>query len=124
MAKNRLYATGDEVVLKPIAAPNDPPKSGDPVKIGAKLAGVMLKDSTGTIAANGIGPVALVGVYNLAVKGNSGAGGAAIAVGDQVFYDTGANGPVNSNSAGALIGTALDAVLSGATTTIRVLLGH
>lgn len=126
MAKNRVLATGDVIDGKAVTsgAPNDPFKSGDPVKLGAALAGVALKNATDTIANGGTAPIALVGVYTLSVKAHNGTANTAVAIGDKLYYDTGANGPVNVNSGGAPIGVALAAVNSGSTTSIQVLLGH
>lgn len=126
MAKNRVLATGDVIDGKAVTsgAPNDPAKSGDPVKLGAALAGVALKTFSDTIANGGTGPVALIGVYTLSVKAHNGTSNTAIAIGDKLYYDTALATGVNVNSAGAPIGVALTAVTSGQTTAIPVLLGH
>jgi hypothetical protein len=60
-------------------------------------------------------------VFDIPVVGEKGAGNAAIAVGDPIAVDTDdeINGDITN---GTLLGYALEAVSSGATTTIRVLL--
>lgn len=60
-------------------------------------------------------------VVDLAVKGEDGAGNAAVSIGETVYVDT--DGEVNVDlTNGTAYGIALEAVSSGATTTIRVFL--
>jgi predicted RecA/RadA family phage recombinase len=64
--------------------------------------------------------VAFVGVFLLSVKGVNGSGNTAIAAGDTIFYVTGDTPKLSAKATGVKYGTALDPVVSGATTTIRV----
>lgn len=60
-------------------------------------------------------------VFDIPVKGEDGAGNAAVSVGEVVYVDT--DGEINVDlTNGTVFGIALEAVSSGATTTIRVLL--
>jgi predicted RecA/RadA family phage recombinase len=118
MALNEVYDYGDQFGIA-VTEP-DTPESGDPVLVG-QLPGVALIDEQ----PDGLTTIKTNGVYTFAVKGHDGTANAAIAAGDIVYYDTGANGPLNVNdTAGVRFGYALDAVASGATTTIRVKIGY
>lgn len=90
---------------------------GAVVNTGAFL-GVALQDTDadGLVDCD-IGPA----VHNLSVVGADGAGNSAVAIGDALYWDaTVINKDVTN---GKRLGTALDVVSSGATTTIRVLFG-
>ena len=123
MATNRVYKDGE---FLPIAAANltsdiDPIVSGTPVLLGP-IPGVALTDEDD----DGDVTVQFGGVYDFPVKGADGAGNAAVAVGDAVYYDAGATpDELNADDTnGALFGYALEAVASGATTTVRVKLAR
>lgn len=90
--------------------------SGDPVMVGAKIAGVA---STSAKATTDKIAIQTKGVFNLAVKGHNGAANTAIAVGDQITMNQ-ADGLLNVDPADPKFGVALDPVVSGATTVIRV----
>lgn len=94
--------------------------SGDPVVIG-QLPGVALttEDSTG------MATIQTDGVFDLPVKGETTVN-AAIAAGAIVYYDSAATPhKINAdNTNGVRYGYALEAVTSGATTTIRVKVGY
>jgi predicted RecA/RadA family phage recombinase len=91
--------------------------SGDPVIVG-NITGVALTDRD----ANGNASVDLMGTYNLSVKGVNDAGNVAVAAGDAIYYIDADTPKLSRKSSGRLFGMALGAVLSGATTTIEVLL--
>lgn len=92
-------------------------KSGDAVMIG-NIPGVATVDiADGEV---GVVEIASVPVYKLDVKGEDGTGNHAVAIGDKVYMDSGV---LNIDSAnGTLYGYALEAVVSGATTEIKVAL--
>ena len=94
--------------------------SGEPVMIGNYIPAVALtdRDSVTGKASLDFGPA----VYDLPVKGHTGVGNEAIAEGEAVFYDSALATFLNKNSTtGVFFGVALEAVESGATTTIQVL---
>lgn len=114
MATNRLYERGRYLSL----TPTDPssPTSGDPVVVGS-LPGVALTDAR----ADGTATVQTDGVFTLPVLGESGGTGTAVSAGDTVYYS---GGTISPDSAGTRFGYALEAVASGATSTIPVKIGH
>lgn len=118
MANNRVYALGKQINVTPTFGAHTPIQDGDAVVVG-QMPGVAL---TGP-AADGTVPVDFAGVYNLPVHGFDGTAAAAITPGEIVYFDTGAPG-LNVHTTGVRFGYALDAVASGATTTIRVKLGY
>lgn len=113
MSTNQVYDHGDALSV----ACTDPatPNSGDPVLFG-QLGGVA---QTGE-RADGNASVSFVGTFKLSVKGVNAGGNVAIAAGDTIFYVTADTPKLSAKPAGVKFGTALDAVVSGATTTIRV----
>jgi predicted RecA/RadA family phage recombinase len=117
MSTNQIHDHGDAVSV----ACTDPasPISGDPVLLG-QLGGVAqtTKGQGGNTSTNT--SVSFVGVFKLSVKGIDGAGNSAVAPGDTIFYVTGDTPKLSKKATGVKYGTALDAVVSGATTTIRV----
>lgn len=115
MATNRRYEKGDQLKV----VPTNPTvvTSGDPVLLGRRP-GVALTDED----ADGEATVQFNGVFDLSVRGHSGAANAAINIGDTVFYDT-TNDELDVDTAGVPYGTALEAVASGATTVIQVAVG-
>jgi predicted RecA/RadA family phage recombinase len=88
--------------------------SGDPGAVG-KIPWVALTDED----ASGLATVDTKGVYSLAVTGVDGSGNSAVAVGDLLYWDNTA-GQINKKSTMVPFGHALQAVTSGATTTILV----
>ena len=124
MATNRIFEKGTQLSVVPDLAPNATVASGDPVAVG-QLPGVALTDADDTVASGGECTVQFDGVFDLEVVGTSddGTTGAAIAVGDIVFLDTDATLNVDTTN-GIRFGYALEAVASGATTTIRVKVGY
>ncbi|MBI2758787.1 MAG: DUF2190 family protein [Chloroflexi bacterium] len=99
--------------------PTDPasPASGDPVLVG-KIGGVAVnaKDGSGNTVVD-FGP----SVYSLSVKGIDGVGNAAVAVGDEIFYVTADTPKLSKKATGVHYGFALEAITSGSTATIKVL---
>lgn len=115
MATNIEFS--DVAHLTVIASHPTTPTSGDPCVMG-QIPGVALidEDSDGQVV------IAREGVFNLAVVGADGSGNAAVSRGDILYYDA---GEVNKDvTNGVRFGYAMDPVSSGATTTIRVLLGY
>lgn len=125
MATNRVFKDGEYLAVpaSALTGVNDPIESGDPLLFGAANVPCV---ATSDEDADGNVSVQFGGVYDLAVKGADGAGNAAVAVGDAVYYDAGATpDELNADDTnGALFGYALEAVSSGATTTIRVKLAR
>lgn len=95
--------------------------SGQPILLGdAGLHGICLED----IANAGTGSVQVEGVFNYPVKGHNGTTSAAIAVYDKVYYTAAAAFFDSDATSTTLVGYALTAVSSGATTTVPVLLAR
>lgn len=114
MATNNVHAWTQSLTLA--CSHPTTPSSGDPVVYG-QLPGVALTDED----ADGLTTVALDGVWNLAVKGET-TSNAAVSAGDILYYDSGVVNKDSSN--GIRFGYALGAVDSGATTTIPVRVGY
>lgn len=112
MAKNRVFHSGK--VLR-VTVPS-PTVSGAPVAIGG-MAGVALTDYH---SDDGKATVDFGGVYDLSVKGVNGAGNVAVAEGDPLYYVDGDTPVLSKKATGVFFGYALEAVDSGATSTIRV----
>lgn len=118
MATNRAFAAGEALSLA--ATHPTTPASGDPVRVGQRP-GVALTAERD----DGTTSIQFDGVFRLSVKGVDGSGNAAVAVGDIVYY-TDADTPVLSKKTSGAVrfGYALEAVASGATTTIQVAVGY
>ena len=117
MATNQVYDRGEKlslVVASGVA-------SGDPVEVG-HLTGVALNDRGADTATKA--SVKFVGVFDLSVKGIDDNGNRAIALGEPIYYVDGDTPKLSAKSTGRLFGYALEAVSSGATTTIQVLLAQ
>lgn len=91
--------------------------AGDPVMVG-NIKGVAAE----TIEAGEAGSIALVGVFDLSVKGHDGSANAAVSIGDQIYFNSAATPKLNKNNAGSFFGYALEAITSGGTDTIKVLI--
>jgi len=61
------------------------------------------------------------GVYDLSVKGINDDGNSAVVIGDEIYYVVGDTPVLSKKKSGVFFGYALEAVVSGATTTIEVL---
>lgn len=112
MAKNEV----SNATRRKLAVPSGT-VSGDPVAVGS-LVGVAEtdRDSDGN-AIVCIAPR----IWRLSVKGVDGSGNSAVAVGDKLYYNSGDTPKINKKTAGVAFGEALEAVSSGATATIEVL---
>ena len=120
MATNRIQGKGS--VLQATNGSGSAIASGQPMLVGDQgLAGVCLED----IAAAGVGSVEVPPgvVFDYPCKGHNGSADTAIAVGDKVYFSAG-DAFCDVDSAAALFGYALEAVASGATATIEVLLAR
>ena len=116
MATNRIQGTGLTIQVTAIGADF---VSGVPMMVGDQgLVGVCIED----ILTAAVGTIMVPGgiIIDYPVKGDNG-GGVAIAVGDSVHWD-GAAAYFDGTLADHTIGYALEAVSSGATTTVEVLL--
>lgn len=110
-----VHEVGDQLFRK-LTQPAAGGKTGDPGLVGDRPC-VLLTDQD----ADGFATCKFNGSYRLSVKGENGAGNAAIAVGAAVYYDAAATPKINAdNTNGVRYGTAVNAVGSGATTTIVV----
>lgn len=122
MATNRVIA--DPQVLSVVCSNPTTPASGDPVRFGG-LCGVALTDEaeggnpTGYTSVD-FGPA----VYDLSVKGVDDDGNSAVAIGDHIFYVDADTPKLSKKTSGYYFGIALEAVISAATTTIKVLMGQ
>ncbi len=121
MATNRIKEHGRKLSLT-VTHPTSP-SSGDPTRT-INLIGVALTDerTDGTTSVD-IGPA----VYDLSVKGEDDDGNSTVAIGEKLYYvdadvDDG-TGFLNKKVTGRFAGIALEAVTSGSTTTINVLVG-
>lgn len=111
----QVHEVGDQLWRK-LTQPASGGKVGDPGLVGDRPC-VLLTDQD----SNGFATCKFNGSYRLSVKGENGAGSAAIAVNAPVYYDAAGTPKVNAdNTNGVRFGTAIEAVASGATTTIVV----
>jgi Uncharacterized conserved protein (DUF2190). len=116
VATNIIFEHGNQIQAA-CSAPSTP-SSGDPVLIG-KIPGVALTDEN----SDGVTTVKLNGVADLPVVGkNASDADTAISVGDILYYDSGVINVDATN--GTRFGYALEAVSSGSTSTINVLIGY
>lgn len=90
---------------------------GDQIVVGS-IVGVAVEDAA---ASTDNIDVVREGVFNLSVTGTDSGGNSAVAVGDKLFIDSGANAALTKNNTKTEFGIALAAVTSGATATIPVL---
>lgn len=112
MATNRKNPFGRFVWLDAGAAVS----SGDIVAVN-NLVGIAQQDSD----TNNYCTIDTAGVYDLSVKGHDGSGNSAVAIGQVVYADM-ANNRCDKDSSNPIAGIALEAVSSGDTATIKVLL--
>lgn len=117
MATNAKFDAGDQ--LSVVCTAPTTPASGGPVLFG-KRPGVAVTDER----TAGDTTVAFKGVYTLSVAGIDGSGNAAIAAGDILYYTDGDTPKINVKTTGTRFGYAKEAVTSGATATIEVILGY
>jgi predicted RecA/RadA family phage recombinase len=112
MAKNKVQE--GKVLLLALAAGT---KSGAPVVVGG-LHGVALIDADATTNK---ATVDLTGVYDLSVKAVNDAGNSAVAEGEAIYYVAGDTPKLSKKSSGTFFGFAVEAITSGSTDTINVL---
>jgi len=94
--------------------------SGNPVVVGNGLAGVALTDYDAT---DGKATVEIGnGVYDLSVQAVNDAGNVAVAVGDRLYFAGSTTPWLSKKTSGKFFGIALEAITSGQTATINVLL--
>lgn len=117
MATNEVFEDGTQLSL--VCTNPTTPASGGPVICG-QIPGVAETDER----SDGTTSVKTRGVFNLSVKGVDGSGNAAIAAGDIVYYVSADTPKLSVKTTGVRFGYALEPVVSGATTTIRVKLGY
>ncbi len=117
MTTNRKYEKGDN--LQVVVTHPTTPASGDPVRFGQRP-GVALTDED----AAGLTSVQFDGVFQLSVKGIDGSGNAAVTAGDILYYTDGDTPVLNKKTTGVRFGYAKEGVVSGATTTIEVIVGY
>ncbi len=97
------------------------PNSGDPVIFGA-IPGVAVTDEGDGGNASTDTTVCTSGIFKLSVKGHNGSANAAITAGALIYYKSTATPVLNLDNSGVAFGYALEAVDSGATSTIKVLI--
>lgn len=122
MATNRIFERGRQFEVD-VSAVNgsgtsDAVQSGDPGAIGS-LPFVALTDED----ADGMATIQTDGVFELSVRGHDGTANAAVDAGEIVYWDN-TTGELDVATAGIRFGYALEAVASGATTTVRVKIGY
>lgn len=115
MSENELFYEGRK--LSVTCSNPTSPTSGDPVRWGLRT-GVAIADEL----TDGTTSVDFGGVYDLSVKGTNDQGSSAVAVGDALYYVDADTPKVSKKAAGYFMGYALEAVNSGATATIGVVL--
>lgn len=115
MAKNEVFKQGEQIYITVPAGT----ASGDPV-VDGQIPGVALS----AIDAANKASVSVRGVYSLSVKAIDGGGNSAVAEGDVIYYVSADTPKLSKKNTGVRFGYALDAITSGSTATIRVLLGY
>jgi hypothetical protein len=121
MALNQRMMSGNHL---PLTVPSTA-KSGDPFANGTSalpgFAGVL---ETNPDATTNVATVDCSGaMYNLSVKGvTNGAANSAVAQGDQLFYNAAHTPKIDKDTTGIYFGVAWEPVVSGATTTIGVVI--
>jgi hypothetical protein len=111
----QVHEVGDQLFRK-LTQPASGGKVGDPGLVGDRPC-VLLTDQD----TNGAATVKFNGSYRLSVKGENGAGNAALAINAPVFYDAAGTPKINGdNTNGVRFGTVIEAVASGATVTAVV----
>ena len=119
MASNRIKTNGRELSVT-ISHPTSP-SSGQPVRLGQATGVALTDERTAGDTTVDFGPA----VYDLSTKGIDDDGNSVVAAGDQLFYVdsdiSDGSGFLSKKDSGWFFGFALEAVLTGATTTIEVL---
>ncbi|MEU7590630.1 DUF2190 family protein [Micromonospora sp. NPDC049230] len=111
----QVHEDGDQLYRK-LTQPAAGGKVGDPGLVGDRPC-VLLTDQD----SNGGASCKFNGSYRLSVKGENGAGNAALTVNAPVYYDAAATPKINGdNTNGVRYGTTIEAVGSGATAAVVV----
>lgn len=125
MAINKIQAGAQPLITLTAAALYPAtPNSGDPIIFGKGkpyvLPAVALTDefTDGTVTGD-IGP----SIFDLPVEAINAGGNSAVVAWDAIFYESGGDPPLNKKVAGIFFGWALETVVAGETTTIKVLIG-
>lgn len=122
MALNQVFEDANN--LSVVCTAPATPTSGDPVMWGQRP-GVALTDEGADGNAAGFTTVRFKGAFTLSVKGEQAAGSVAVAAGDILYYEAGQTPPLNKDATnGIRFGYAGEAVTSGATADILVILGY
>lgn len=108
----------DTVDLSVVCTDPATPASNDPVIFGDQP-GIALTDER----PDGTTTVRRKCVAEVSVKAVNGSGNSAVAVNDAIFYVSGDTPKLSKKTTGVRFGTALEAIASGSTATIRVLVG-
>jgi hypothetical protein len=114
MATNITRQIGNQLAVT-VTHPTTP-TSGSPCRWGVK-AGIALIDED---SVDGKTTVKFDGCATIPVKGIDGSGNSAVAEGDALYYTDADTPPVSKKATGTLIGHAMAAVASAATTTIEI----
>ncbi len=110
-----VHEVGDQLFRK-LTLPASGGSVGDPGLVGDRPC-VLLTDQDD----DGFATCQFNGSFRVSVKGEDGSGNSAIAVNGAVYYDSAATVKINKDSTnGVRWGTAVEAVSSGATSTIVV----
>jgi hypothetical protein len=120
MAATEVFRPDSGTLTLPVA---DATAAGTPVVVFGLIPAVTLtaEGEGGNAALHATCAINPAWVHDLPVKGEDGAGAAAIAIGDPLYVDT--DGELNADATnGTQHSIALEAVASGATSTIRVFL--
>lgn len=122
MATNQVFVPDNR--LSVVCTQPATPVSGDPVLFGARPGVALTDEGEGGNEATKTS-VQFDGVWNMSVKGEDGAGNAAIAAGDIIYYDAAATPKLNKDvTNGVRWGYANEAVNSGVTATVEVTCGY
>lgn len=119
MARNKVHERGVKLQVTVASGIS----SGDPVEVNTShLTGVALNDRDAE--TSGKASVQFEGVFNLSVKGINDDGNIAGVEGQAVYFVLGDTPKLSLKSSGKFFGYLLEELSSGATATIKVLLGQ
>lgn len=120
MATNMVYEDGDE--LSVVCTNPTTPASGGPVRVGYRCGVALTAESEGG-NASGYTTVKFDGVFDLSVKAVDDNGNSAVAIGDPLYYVDADTPKISKKASGYAFGYALEAIDSGSTATIQVVVG-
>lgn len=119
MATNRTRADGLHLPVT-VTTPATP-ASGDPIRFGSITGVALVDEGEGGNTATQTSVDFSFSVWDLSVKGVDDSGNSAVAAGDRIYYVDADTPKLSKKVSGYFFGIALEAVTSGATTTIQVL---